>query len=91
MLRNPLDWEVRIAPGGFGDYQCAVEQVTALDSGGLVYAQEYGCGLASFEDLFMPCKMGVVCLILKFHAFSTSKNGCITCRSLYSEKPFVSV
>ena len=85
MHRDPLDWEARIAPGGFADHRRAMEQVAALGSGGPVYDSEYGCGLASFQDLFMLYKAGVVCLILKFHAFSTSKNGCIICRSLFSE------
>lgn len=53
MHRNPLDWEVRIAPGGFADYRRSMKQVAALGSGGPVYDREYGCGLASFDDLFI--------------------------------------
>jgi len=44
MRRNPLDWGVRMAPGGFADYHCVdgsslcmdYSDLVELDSGGLV-------------------------------------------------------
>jgi hypothetical protein len=60
MQRGPLDWGVRMAPGGFADHQCVDGEsfcmiFVELVSGGLVILQKKGVICQIWILVFVLC------------------------------------